>query len=102
MHVRERRAVVADWFGEFTTTVGGTHRIVDEHPVRREQFDPALQIFALGNLVGVTNSGHIVIRHELFLSRQCGSIGTCSVSTSRACGGRVDGSMDPAVKPPME
>src|SRR6266436_2902387 len=73
MHVGKRRAVVADWVGEGATTVGRTHRIVDEHPIGREQVDPALQIFPFGNRIGVTNSGHIVILHELLLSQQCGS-----------------------------
>jgi len=61
VHVGKRRAVVADRIGEGATTVGSTYRIVDEHPVGREQVDPALQIFPFGNRIGVTNSGHIVI-----------------------------------------
>src|SRR6266566_8164963 len=73
MHVGKRRAVVADWVGEGATTVGRTHRIVDEHPIGREQVDPAFQIFPFDNRIGVTNSGHIVILHELFLSQQRGS-----------------------------
>src|SRR6266446_5840911 len=72
MHVGKRRAVVADWVGEGATTVGRTHRIIDEHPIGREQVEPALQIFPFGNRIGVTNSGHIVILHELFLSQQRG------------------------------
>jgi hypothetical protein len=43
-----------------------TPALVDEHSVGREQVDPALQIFPFGNRIGVTNSGHIVIFHELF------------------------------------
>jgi hypothetical protein len=50
------------------TTVGRTYRIVDEHPIGREQVDPALQIFPFGNRISVTNSGHIVIVHGLLLS----------------------------------
>jgi hypothetical protein len=68
VHVGKRRAVVAHRVGEGATTVGRTHRIVDEHPIGREQVDPALQIFPFGNRIGVTNSGHIVIMHELLLS----------------------------------
>ena len=73
MHIGKRRAVVADRVGEGATTVGRTYRIVDEHPIGREQFDLALQIFAFGNCVGVTNSGHIVIVHEFLRSQQSGS-----------------------------
>jgi hypothetical protein len=44
----------------------------DEYPIWREQVDPTFQIFPFGNRIGVTNSGHIVILHELLLSQQCG------------------------------
>jgi hypothetical protein len=74
VHVGKRRAVVADRVGEGATTIGRTHRIVDEHSVGREQVDPALQIFPFGNRIDVASSGHIVIFHELFFSRQRGSL----------------------------
>ena len=74
MHVGKRRAIIGDWVGEGATTVGHAHRIVDEHPIEREQVDPALQIFPFGNRIGVTNSGHIVIVHELLLSQRWTSL----------------------------
>jgi hypothetical protein len=39
-------------------------------PIWREQVDPALEIFPFSNSIGVTNSGHIAILHELVLSQQ--------------------------------
>lgn len=79
MHIGKRRAVVADWVGEGATTVGRAHRVVDEHPIGREKVDPAIQIFAFGNCIGVTNSGHVVIVHELLLSQQSGSFNFSAV-----------------------
>jgi len=46
------KAVISEMFRhlrEGATTVGRTHRIIDEHPIGREQVDPALQIFPFGD-----------------------------------------------------